>query len=244
MLLEKRVTNRYSSLDTNRPALTMILIHNLRQIVVNVLLVVGVVALAACQSADFKTILTSPPCWQAICPGVTTHDEATTQLSSLKFVDVVWYDNERKETRWNFSSGTGFIIYDQEETVKSVVILFTSTNPTIEQVSDLFGTPSAAIAFVGCDDYGDISTALDITLFYPETYTVLTWRPGPYLDPRGEAREISIPEIQEISVIYYHSSSTYNEELQELVGQIDTQDALPTTIQKNRTKLYVQKACN
>ncbi len=245
MLLEKKVISSHLTLEATWHSLIMAFIHNLRRFVLSMLLVVGVVTLVACQSTDFKAILTPPPCWQGICPDVTTKAEAMTQLSTLEFVEAVW-DDYKGQTRWNFAKGTGFISYDQDGVVESIMIRFISSQPTVDQLQAWLGVSSGAIAFVGCDGFGDTQKVLIVMLFNPDTYITMTrdWVPESYRDRPGDSHEVTISGSQEMSVITYHSPDSYADIIEELSAQIDTPEVLPSEFQDGKTQLFMQKACN
>ena len=217
-----------------------------RRMHIRIFLAVVIVALAlsSCRSQKYGALLDTPPCWHDICPDVSTKDEAATQLEALEFVGDLWYDDFNNEIHWNFSDAGGFgtVVYDEEQVVGSIEVLFTWPTPTFE-ISKLFGVPPKAIAFVGCD-YGDLAVGLSVALFYPDTNTIITLATQRYRDEPGDTQEIMLSERLGIATIAYHSSASYTDWLKRYSDLVDTTDNLPADVKDGVTKLYLEKGCS
>lgn len=203
-------------------------------------ILIATMLITSCNTNKEDFILTDPPCWQGICPELTTKEAVVSKLATLEFVDSVWYDNEFHETRWNFSEGTGFIKYDQNLIVEEITIFFSSSEPTFERIKQWLGSPPEAIAYVRCN-YGDMSRALDVTLFYPQTNFSITWSPRSYSNQPHS--DITIDTSQKVGLITYHSQDSYKNKIDRLTKEINTSDPLPAVFLNGKTNLYSEKTC-
>ena len=142
------------------------------------------IALSGCNSVpedwgtpnpDYLVLIEASSCWNKICPGLTTPEEARQHLQLLPFGEeieiedsdpenslVLFLDNQRFEGSWVS------VKFDSlGESVQSVRIVLGKNEMTMEQVVDVVGEPRQVIATANGN--GDSAASfVSYKMWYPE----------------------------------------------------------------------------